>query len=141
MGEGLAKLEAQYGKISWTQFDLKLKWGTLNNYAKAGFTVSKLDQDAKAAAAAAASGEVAKLRTEAFAVRDMADQTAKEYGKNPAVQIRRDARQDNLDRSRPPGRRREREQPFKQDRREQSRSVGADYDDAQPPGKRLRPPL
>ena len=83
MGEGLAKLEAQYGKISWTQFDLKLKWGTLNNYAKAGFTVSKLDQDAKAAAAAAASGEVAKLRTEAFAVRDMADQTAKEYGKNP----------------------------------------------------------
>jgi hypothetical protein len=81
MGDALAKLEAQYKKVDWKLFDLEVKFprGDKN------FTLTKLEDAVVDAVKEVKNGECAKLRTEAFSVRDLAAKTEKDYKANKLI--------------------------------------------------------
>ena len=81
IGDGLAKLEALYNKIDWTIFDLEVQFPR----GSKEFTLPKLDEAAKEAVANVKSGDCAKLRTEAFSLRDLALKTEKDYKANKLI--------------------------------------------------------
>jgi len=81
MGDALAKLEALYKKIDWTPFDLEVQFprGDKN------FTLSKLEVAVTEAVKEVKNGDCAKLRTEAFSVRDLGEKTEKDYKANKLI--------------------------------------------------------
>jgi hypothetical protein len=81
LGEALDGLEKIYKKIDWDVFDLEKQFprGDKN------FTLKKLEAAVLEAVKEAKSGDCAKLRTEAFSVRDLATKTEKEYKANKLI--------------------------------------------------------
>lgn len=86
LGDALDQLEEQYNKVKWGEiFDLKEKFGSINQYMENHFTLAKLAAAERAAMDDVKTGECGKLRTKAYEVRDLATATAKDYDKNPII--------------------------------------------------------
>ncbi len=81
VGDGLTKLEAVYNKIDWTVFDME----KLFPRGDKNFTLGKLEAAVIEAVKEVKSGDCAKLRTEAFAMRDLAQKTEKDFKANKLI--------------------------------------------------------
>ncbi len=81
MGDALGKLEALYGKVDWRPFDLEKVFPR----GSKEFTLDKLEAAVKEAVKAVQSGDCAKLRTEAYSVRDLALKTEKDFKANKLI--------------------------------------------------------
>jgi hypothetical protein len=81
MGEALASLEKTYAKVDWKPFDLELIFPKGDK----AFTLPKLEAAVVEAVKEVKSGGCAKLRTEAFEVRDLAAKTEKDFKANKLI--------------------------------------------------------